>query len=590
MIERAPSDNAPEAAGPDRARRRRLTAALLAGAAAVSTPPADGAPGEPPSALAAFQEAFTAVVREASAAVVKVRSENNYASGVLVSPDGLVFTNRRVATQAVGAAPEVILSDGTVARAQLLATDAVHDAALLKIEGSDLPHVPLAPEDPDRGAWVAVIGKAFFREKADLTASVKMALADSNSVTLGTVNARDALSDPERRRAYKGTALFIDALINPGCEGGAVVDTAGRLVGIVAQLQDDARTWDELDFAAPASVLRALAQEARAPIPAPSASSFPFWSDLSEAFARAVDRAAPGVVQVLVEHPPPGIVAIPAKGGPGPFTGVVIDTTGHILTSAAHFPEDRPPQAVAVVDAAGARHPARLLGRDHRTDLVLLKTESDGPFTPPVFAGPDDARPGQFAIAASASFGPPAARALHVGIVSAVDRDHGAVQTDATLLLANRGGPLLDLDGRVLGLFTQLQRQPERDMEQKNGVAFAIPLARIEPVLDRLKRGETLKIPYVGVGFPPPPGQNEQGCLVVQVVPGGPAARAGLKEADLVVALDGHRILNAVQFRKRLQAHLPGERVILRVERIQDGEPVRLDLPVTLEAAPEGGR
>ncbi len=535
--------------------------------------------------LAAFQERLAGVLDRAAPAVVKVKSANTYGSGVIVSPEGHVLTNRRVVTQDVGGSPSVILPDGTSAPARILKVDVEHDLALLKVERTGLPSVPLAPEDPLPGTWVAVIGKAFFKDSDDLTRTVKIPLADSNTVTLGTVNGRDRLDDPNGRHAYKGEALLIDALVNPGCEGGAVIDTAGRLVGIVAQLQTDGRTWDEVDFAAPASALARLMAEAAGERPS-CAGDAPCWPDLSAEFRDAATRVLPGLARVRAEWTRSTVINIPDESGPGPFTGVILDAQGHIVTSGAHFPESRTLARLTVEYADGTKSPARIMGRDRRMDLVLLAAESAGG-TPAPFVPEEEIRVGQLAAGVSVSFEPAGSPVLHAGIISATDRQQGSLQTDASLLLANRGGPLVDRQGRILGILTQLQRQEDLEMEQKNGVAFAITRARLAASLDRMKKGETIPFPYVGVGFPPPPGQNEAGCLVVTVEPGSPAAKAGLREADVILSFDGHRILNAEQFRKRLFVRAPGETATLKVERIEKRKSVTLDLPVTLTAIPD---
>lgn len=534
--------------------------------------------------LADFQERLTRVLEKATPAVVKVKSANTYGSGVIVSPDGHVLTNRRVATQDVGGTPSVILEDGSSVPARIVKASVEHDVALLKVEQENLPWIPMAPEDPPAGTWVAVIGKAFFKDSDDLTRTVKLSLPDSNTVTLGTVNARDRLDDPNGRHAYKGEALFIDALVNPGCEGGAVIDTAGRLVGIVAQLQTDGRTWDEIDFAAPVSALTRLLAEVRGTAPAGPAPAEPAWRDFSAELRDAATRILPSLARIRTEWTRSTVINIPDEAGPGPFTGLILDGEGHIVTSGAHFPESRNLSKLTVEYLDGTRSPAKLLGRDNRLDLLLLKAETPGG-TPAPFVSQGEVQPGQCAVAVSASF--EGGAALHAGIISAVDRHQEAFQTDASLLLANRGGPLVDRQGRVLGILTQLQRQAEREMEQKNGVAFAIPEERLTASLERMKKGETLRVPYVGVGFPPPPGQNETGCLVVQVVPDGPAAKAGLREADVILEIDGHRVLNGEQFRKRLMVRSPGERALLKIERIQKRKSVTVDLPVVLGTLPE---
>lgn len=445
-------------------------------------------PAEEPRALREFQDAFAGVIERVKPSVVKVRGAGVYSSGVIVSPEGLVITNRRVGAPSSGKST-VILNDGSELEASVLAVDVPHDIALLAVSRRELSALPLARREAVRGEWAAVVGKAFYRSGGDIKKEaarrVQLPLAHSDTVTLGIVNVRDRLHDPQSRRDFKGTAVFIDALINPGCEGGAVVNAAGELLGVVGQLQDDGRTWDEIDFAADASAILALAERAGKPLP-PSLGAGNFvWPELGATFRAAADRVLPSLARIQIQWPPKGILEIPDKGGAGPFTGLVVAPDGLVVTAASHFPPGWTPAAITVSFSDGRSFSAEILARDHRSDLVLLRLSrltEQGPFPPaPEFADPAGVKPGALCVAVSASFGFPEACAIHAGIISAVDRDQNALQTDVTLLLANRGGPLVDRQGRVLGILTQLIRQPKRESEQKNGVAFAIPYPVFSP-------------------------------------------------------------------------------------------------------------
>ena len=155
------------------------------------------------------------------------------------------------------------------------------------------------------------------------------------------------------------------------------------------------------------------------------------------------------------------------------------------------------------------------------------------------------------------------------GIVSAVDREiaspnetpiEGAIQTDAAINHGNSGGPLLNLDGRVIGVTAQIQS----DSGGNEGVGFAIPTNTVRSVADQLISSG--KAEHALLGIQPANGANG-GAKVQSVTKGTAAADAGLQAGDVITAVDGAPVQSSAQLRAIIAAHEPGDKVTLTIKR-----------------------
>jgi S1-C subfamily serine protease len=305
---------------------------------------------------------------------------------------------------------------------------------------------------------------------------------------------------------------------------------------------------------------------------------------------KAIDVAA------LYERVAPGVVFVQANSGRGdlPFpgggqaasgSGFVIDDEGHIITNdhvvegadqfRVRFGEDGEPIA------------AELLGADPSVDLALLKVEPKdvGDALQPLELGAsEDLRPGDPAIAIGSPFG--LTGTVTSGIVSALGRTitapngfsiSGAIQTDAAINPGNSGGPLLDEDGRVIGVNSQIRTDGGN---ANSGVGFAVPVDEIKRSLPALERGEEPKRAFLGVSSQPAP---EGGAAVNQVVPSSPASRAGVRPGDRIVEAADQAVRDPDDISTVVNARRPGDVVRVVVER--NGE--RRTLTVTLGEQPE---
>jgi putative serine protease PepD len=287
-------------------------------------------------------------------------------------------------------------------------------------------------------------------------------------------------------------------------------------------------------------------------------------------------RAERGVVRVDARPRGMRIPAGPPRRDDGVATGTgfVIDPSGLIVTN-DHVAAGGPQVSVRFGEK-DKRIDARVVGRDPSTDLALLRIDPKAARFAPLPLG-DSRRVavGDPAIAIGHPFG--LDRSLTLGVVSSTDRTidapdgsriDRAVQTDAAINPGNSGGPLLDAEGRVIGINSQ-------GRADGSGIAFAVPVDTLKKVLPALRSGKRVERPYMGVAM-------ESGARVASVVPGSPADDAGVRVRDLVVSVDGRAVRSGGDVANVVQRHRVGDTVALVVRR---GDR-RLTLRVKLAARP----
>lgn len=267
------------------------------------------------------------------------------------------------------------------------------------------------------------------------------------------------------------------------------------------------------------------------------------------------------------------------KPGEGPTTGVILSADGLIVTSTFNFL--REPPIITVVLADGSRHVAELLGRDETRGLCLLKIHDAPPLPEPAWVGADEVRIGQWTVALGYGFGSETP-ALSAGIVSAVGRASGrALQTDANLSPANYGGPLVDVEGRVLGVCVALSPRggPAAAGVQwyDSGIGFAIPREEIEVVRARMEAGEVIRPGRLGIRVAGARAEGG-GVGVEEVRPESAAATAGLEKGDVIVALDGATVDDMQALRRLLGRCIAGDEVTLTLKRGEETRTVTLTL------------
>jgi len=227
-------------------------------------------------------------------------------------------------------------------------------------------------------------------------------------------------------------------------------------------------------------------------------------------------------------------------------TGVIIDKEGFILTN-NHVVEMADEIKVKLADEK--EFLAKIIGRDQKTDLALIKIESDKPLSPLPLGDSDKLDVGEWVVAIGNPFG--LGNTVTAGIVSAKYRQIGQssydnyIQTDASINPGNSGGPLLNTSGEVVGINTAIFSQSGGNI----GIGFAIPINMAKDLLPQLKTGKVVR-GWLGVmiqKITPELKQkldlkDEKGALVADVTPGGPAEKAGIQRGDVIVTFNGKEI------------------------------------------------
>ena len=292
----------------------------------------------------------------------------------------------------------------------------------------------------------------------------------------------------------------------------------------------------------------------------------------SAAPAPAPARSATDV-SALYERVRDGVISVGASraGGTGGATGsgFVLDREGYILTN-EHVVEDA--DSVKVRFGEGGPANARIVGADPSSDLALLKVDGgDDRLRPLPLGSSSRLKVGQPAVAIGSPFG--LEGSLTTGIVSAVDRSitapngfpiDGVLQTDAAINPGNSGGPLLDADGRVVGVNAQIATSTQSN----SGVGFAIPIDTAKQVVPDLKAGKEIERPYLGVSTGNP--ASGVGAIVRAVVTGGPAADAGLRPGDRIVAIGASKIERSTDVSQGIAMRKPGDQLTVRIRRGAD--------------------
>lgn len=274
----------------------------------------------------------------------------------------------------------------------------------------------------------------------------------------------------------------------------------------------------------------------------------------------------------------------------GPTTGVIVSQDGYIVSSAFNFVQE--PSSILVRLPSGEQLPAEMIGRDDNRMLVLLKVSAEDPLPTPTAAPAGDVRPGDWAVALGRTFSHERV-SLSVGIVSALNRMHGrALQTDANVSASNYGGPLVDIQGRVLGILVPMA-PPTGNGEESylmagsefydSGIGFAVPLSQVQDVLERWKNERDLHRGLLGVGLKAGNAYSTP-AEITAVWPRSAASQAGLKAKDRIVSVDGHPIKSQNDLRFRVTPRYAGDELELTIRRGRGADAKEITTTVELSA------
>lgn len=309
-------------------------------------------------------------------------------------------------------------------------------------------------------------------------------------------------------------------------------------------------------------------------------------ADIQQAYTDAVERAGKSTVQVTTSMGPHGP---PFRMHPrrGAGSGVVLDANGHILTS-EHVLDGADRAFVTVGD--GRLLTASPVGRDPETDIAVLRVDATD-LVPAAFGDSDALKAGQPVLAIGNPLGLAGGPTVTSGVVSSLRRSvplpggdgFPMIQTDAAVNPGSSGGPLVDLEGRVVGLNNVTIPYAE-------GMSFAIPIKRALAIARELIEHGRVQRPWLGVvgydmnrriafhyGL-----TTSRGVFIAEVNEGSPAAAAGLRAGDVLVSLAGQPVGGIGDLTDAIRDRAIGDTIDLEVAR--PGEPVRLR--ATLGARP----
>jgi serine protease Do len=293
--------------------------------------------------------------------------------------------------------------------------------------------------------------------------------------------------------------------------------------------------------------------------------------ELEEAFTSAVDHAAASTVSISVAGAFRGPPFRPYhRQGLG--SGVVLDGKGHILSN-AHTVDGA--QQILVGLGDGRVIGGSVLGVDEDTDIAVIRVTEDG-LSPATFANSDKLRVGQPVLAIGNPLGLPGGPTVTSGVISSLHRSlrlgngdgQPVIQTDAAVNPGNSGGPLVDLQGRVVAITTATIPYAE-------GIGFAVPSNTAQEVARQIIAHGRMQRPWLGIMGYDVDRRIAQyyglgatsGIFLVEVTEGSPAQKAGLQVGDVVTSLDGKALTGVADLVSALRDHKIGDTVNVEIDR-----------------------
>jgi putative serine protease PepD len=284
-------------------------------------------------------------------------------------------------------------------------------------------------------------------------------------------------------------------------------------------------------------------------------------------------QVSPSVVEIQVQAQGDSPFGSP-QGGTG--TGWMYDET-HIVTN-QHVIDGANEVTIRFQD--GREVQARVIGSDPSTDVAVLELNEGADAPAPLERGSTESlEVGDPVVAIGSPFG--LEGSLTTGVVSGLGRTIQApdgfaidnvVQTDAALNPGNSGGPLLDLNGRAVGMNAQIASASGSN----SGIGYAIPIETVQSVVEQLLGDGEVEHAYLGVQVAD--AENNGGARIVEVVQGGPADDAGVQQGDVVVGADGQDVQNGDDLRSAVNAKKPGDELELEVRRDGNTRTITVEL------------
>jgi putative serine protease PepD len=285
-----------------------------------------------------------------------------------------------------------------------------------------------------------------------------------------------------------------------------------------------------------------------------------------------------GSVAAVAEALLPSTVQIITRGGSGGAatgSGFVVDHQGHVITNNHVVSGVSDQGTIQVIDHAGRRHAAEIVGRSPVYDIAVLDVEGGKKLQPAALGSSRSMNVGETVVAIGSPLG--LSSTVTSGIVSALDRPVttgdaeessyiNAVQTDAAINPGNSGGPLVNLRGEVVGVNSAIATMGGFTGDSGNiGVGFAIPMEQVKITAAQIVRTGEAEYPVIGANVDT--GSRRNGAEIVAVPSGTPADDAGLEKGDVVLAVEGKPVTDGIELIVAIRSHQPGETIALTVLR-----------------------
>lgn len=302
-------------------------------------------------------------------------------------------------------------------------------------------------------------------------------------------------------------------------------------------------------------------------------------TQIDTAITNSVEKISPAVVTVLAEQPDQTSFFGTVSGGQASGSGFIISTDGYIITN-NHVVEGA--QSISVIFQNGDEQSVTLVGTDQFSDLAVLKASGSMPAVAEL-GNSDLLKPGETVIAIGSPLGD-FKNTVTTGVISATGRNidtgdgyylEGLLQTDAAINSGNSGGPLVNLNGQVIGVNTLIVRTSNSGAYVE-GLGFAIPSSTVRVIGNQLIKNGYVSRPYVGIRWQPVYPSLAQryqlpaqwGVYVSDVLANSPASQAGIQPGDIITSIGGIEINEENPYLNTLFNFSPGQQV--KIEFIRD--------------------
>jgi putative serine protease PepD len=304
----------------------------------------------------------------------------------------------------------------------------------------------------------------------------------------------------------------------------------------------------------------------------------------NESVASVAKALLPSTVQILAD------VDGQPLGATG--SGWVFDDQGHVITNNHVIAGAADGGDIEIVDHSGLQHTAKLIGRSAVYDIAVLEVDEAKSLQPVSLGASEKLNVGDPVVAIGSPLG--LNETVTAGIVSALNRPVttgdsadetsyiNAVQTDAAINPGNSGGPLVNMQGQVIGVNSAIATtggsSASGGQSGNIGVGFAIPVEQVITTADQILSTGKAQYPVIGAKVRTGDQDGKRGAVIDSVLPNTPASDAGLKQGDLVTAVDGENITDGESLIVQIRTHRPGDTITMTLTRGGDKRDVDVKL------------